>query len=88
VSEFEQNLSVINELVALAETMSGEGRTGTTLAELSARLQRSLNDLVRVVEILGIQPGSWSEPTLYRLEQIIEAGTRHEVARRMGQEET
>jgi hypothetical protein len=84
LSEFEQNLSLINELVTLCERLAGADRVSTTLAELSEGLRCPLSEVIRVYEILGIQPGSWSEPTLYRLEQIVEAGTRHEVARRMG----
>ena len=82
MSDFERNLSLINELVALSERMAGAGRASTTVAELSERLRRPLSDVIRVFEILGVQPGGWSEPSTYLLSAIIESGTRHEVARR------
>ena len=83
MNDFERNLSLINELVTVCECMSDAGRVNTTIAELTERLHRSLNEIVRLFEVLGIQPGSWSEPQLYRLADIIEAGTGHEVSQRM-----
>jgi hypothetical protein len=84
VNEFEKNLPLIGELVTLCERMAGAGHVGTTLAELSERLLRPLSEIIRVFEVLNVQVASWSEPSLYRLNDIIEAGTRHEVSQRMG----
>jgi hypothetical protein len=83
LSEFEKNLTAINDVVTLAERLAGAGRVSTTLAELSERLCRPLSEILRVFGVLGVDIADFSEPTLYRLEQIIEAGTRHEVAQRM-----
>jgi hypothetical protein len=80
---FEANLPVINEIVALAERMVGAGRTSTTALELAERLRRPLSEILRVFGILGVDIADFSEPTLYRLADIIESGTRHEVSRRM-----
>ena len=83
MNEFEQNLSLINELVILCERMAGAGHVGTTLAELSERLGRPFAEIIRVFEVLNVQVASWSEPSLYRLNDIIESGTRHETSRRL-----
>jgi hypothetical protein len=83
VSEFEKTLPLIGELVTVSERLAGAGRVSTTLAELAESLRRPAPEIIRAFEVLNVQVASWSEPTLYRLEQIIEAGTRHEVAQRM-----
>jgi hypothetical protein len=82
VSEFEQNLPLIGEVVTLAERLAGAGRVSTTLAELAESLRRPLAEIIRVFEVLNVQVASWSEPSLYRLNDIIESGTRHEVSQR------
>jgi hypothetical protein len=82
MTEFEKHLPLVNEVVVLAERMAGAGRTWTSLTEISERLRRPLSEIIRVFEILGLKPMAWSDPSSYRLSDIIEAGTRHEVSRR------
>jgi hypothetical protein len=81
VSEFERSLPLVNEIVALL----GEPRPGevTTIAAIADGLHRSPNEIIRVFEILGIQPVSWEAPSDYRIEDILEAATRHEVSQRL-----
>jgi hypothetical protein len=82
VSDFEKHLARINEIVTLAEQMAGAGRVNTTLAEIAERLPYPQNEIIRVFEVLGVRVASWSEPSLYKLSDIVEAGTRHEVSQR------
>ena len=79
---FDANLPVINDIVMMAQRMAGAGRNNTSVLELSERLRRPLSEIFRVFEILGVQVASYHEPSLYELNAIIEAGTRHEVGNR------
>lgn len=83
MNEFEKNLPLIGELVTVCEGLAVAGRVSTTLAELSERLHRPFEEIVRVFGVMGVDIADFSDPTLYRLDHIIESGTRHEVAQRM-----
>lgn len=81
-AEFDANIFVITEIATIAERMAGAGRTSTTMTELAERLRRPLSEIIRVFELLGLQPRAWSDPSSYLLSDMIEAATRHEMAHR------
>jgi hypothetical protein len=64
-------------------TLRAQGEV-TTIAEIAVALHRASGEIIRVFEILGIQVANWSEPSAYRVADILESCSRHEVARRYG----
>lgn len=71
-----------SELRILLAMMSGAKREHTDVKELAERLRRPPSEILRVLELHNIQMASWSEPSAYRIADILEVLTRHEVAAR------
>jgi hypothetical protein len=81
VTEFERHLPLIISLAATLERWQLRHETVNVRA-LARGLRQPLAEIYKVLDVLGVKPRDWSEPERYRVEDILEAATRHEVANR------
>ena len=52
------------------------------IPEIALAIGKTFNEVVRIFDLLGVRPASWESPSDYRVSDILESASRHEVSAR------
>jgi len=57
-------------------------RKTAKIPEIALAIGKTFNEVVRIFDLLGVRPASWESPSDYRVSDILESASRHEVSAR------